>query len=179
MGLGPLLALLSWMPVLPSGSSLAVPVRDGDLVGRVQLDNPWCGSDARLSLTLTNVGSDRLWLTLEEPAEGDLEPLHYSYSQDLQVQTTGGVACGGDGPLAFLRGSAAATLGPGQSKTWKVRLSDLDFRRGRGKVEMTIDFFGTSDRDSDHIDTFVLTPVVHFSLRRTRRCFRATPRGAG
>ena len=176
MGFSPLLALLAWLPLSPIGPFVAATDQDGDLIGRVQLDNPWCGGKARFSLTLTNVGSRRLWLTLEEPSGGFIEPLHYSYWHGLGVQTVSGLACGGDGPRAFLRGSDAATLGPGQSKTWKVRLADLDFHNGNGKIEMTIDLFGTRDQDSEELDTFILNPVVHVFLRRTGRCVRATPR---
>ena len=157
----------AWMPIPPIGLSADVTDRDKDLISRVQLQNPWCGGNARFSLTLTNVGSQRLWITLEEPAQERIEPLHYSYSHDLQSESVGGVACGGDGPLAFLRGSTAASLTPGQSKTWKVSLRDLDFHQGKGTVEMTIDVVGTRDRASDQLDAFAFTHVTHVSLRRT------------
>ena len=176
MSLSALLALLVWIPLSPIGPFVAATDRDGDLTGRVQVDNPWCGGKARFSLTLTNVGSRRLWLTLGEPSERFIEPLHYSYWHGLGIQAARGIACGGDGPRAFLKGSSAATLDPGQSKTWKVRLAHLDFHNGNGEVEMTIDLFGTRDRDSDQLDTFILNPVVHVSLRRTGRCVRAAPR---
>jgi hypothetical protein len=179
MGIAPLLALVAWMPIPPTGLSADVTDRDKDLVSRVQLQNLWCGGNALFSLTLTNVGSQSLWITLEEPPEGRIEPLHYSYSHDLQGEAVGGVACGGDGPLAFLRGSTAASLAPGQSKTWNVILRHLDFHQGKGTLEMTIDFVGTRDRSSDQLDAFVFTHVSHVSLRRTGRCFRATHRRAG
>jgi len=179
MGILPLLALIAWMRPPPAGPSADSRDRDKDLVGTVQPQNLWCGGNARFSLTLTNVGSQSLWLSLEEPEERQLEPLHYSYSHDLQVQSVGGVTCGGDGPLAFLRGSSAATLDAGQSKTWRVSLSDLEFHQGKGTIRMTIDFFGTRDRASDQLDAFVFTRVVNVSIRRTGRCFRAIPRNAG
>jgi hypothetical protein len=180
MGISPLHALVAWMPIPPTGLSADVTDRDKDLVSRVQPQNPWCGGNARFTLTLTNAGSRRLWITLEEPAEERIEPLHYSYSYDLHVEVVGGVACwGGDGPLAYLRGSSAASLAPGQSKTWKVSLRNLNFHQGKGTVEMTIDLVGTRDRESDQLDAFVFTHVTYVSLRRTGRCFRATRRSAG
>ena len=179
MGISPLLVLVAWMQMPPTARSAHGTDRDKGLISRVRPENPWCGSSAGFSLTLSNVGSQRLWLTLEEPAEERIEPLHYSYSHDLQVEVAGGVACGGDGPLAFLRGSTAASLAPGQSKTWKVTLRDLDFHQGKGTVEMTIEVVGTRDPDSDQLDAFVFTHVTHVSLRRTGRCFRVTPRSAG
>jgi hypothetical protein len=179
MGISPLLALVAWMPMPPTGLSADVTDRDKDVISRVEPQSPWCGDTAHFTLTLSNVGSQRLWITLEEPAAERIEPLHYSYSHDLQVEVVGGVACGGDGPLAFLRGSKAASLAPSQSKIWRVSLRNLEFHQGKGTVEMTIDFVGTSERDSDQLDAFVFTHVAHVSLRRTGRCFRATPRSAG
>ena len=179
MGISPLIALVVWMPMPAPGVSADVTDRDKDLISHVETQNPWCGGTARFSLTLTNVHSQRLWITLEEPAAERIEPLHYSYSHDLQIEGAGGAACGGDGPLAFLRGSTAASLAPGESKTWKVSLRDLKFQQGNGTVEMTIDFVGTRDRDSDQLDAFVFTHVAHVSLRRKGRCFRATPRSTG
>jgi hypothetical protein len=176
MGFGALLVLISWIPLPQSGPALAGIVRDGDLIGVVQVENPWCGGSARFKVTLTNVGSHTLWLTLEEPPGDYLYLRSYFYSHDQGMEGVGGgVACGGEGPFGFLEGTTAVLL-PEQPKTWHVRLPDLEFHQGRGTVKMTIGLDGTSDRGSDQLRAFSFPLVVDVSLRRAGLCFRATPR---
>jgi hypothetical protein len=134
-----------------------------------------CDRRIRLSLIITNVGRNAIWLAFDKPGSR-LDGVSTSYCDTSGCESITKILCWAD-EMSFLRSDEAVRLNAGQSATWSVHLDPLHLRPGNATVEASVRVASSRDLSKQQPDRAVVRVAARLKLVRDGRCFNVLPAG--